>query len=882
MTDRHCSMEHSVKKVSDSYDDIKQRLALLEGKFATATFSTSSTRTTESGGQDNGSRPAIVVGGWVADQSASETYSTTGKRARCKSRVGPGPSGRFCAWPLTWFCYRPVCNRPGEPDSDFRRRIRDALRRIRGAEVITGERPQGGHRYFWAAMSESPERRKRAQFAGKVKRLVLEMDGDRQRLDVEFSTGNIWYGQVRVASAVSTAPSGATSAATGWIHLGNLARQMGDEVLFHPSPLSAGELHVITWNVRGDSTAGKHASEKGDIQIFVGKRDSEWRGDDKNNIFAMSGHMPHHATLQQAEEITTEWQQQLHESEKAVLGWDANETFHPGLQPQSHRSESGRGEQLLVWLVTANLQLPPQKLTEYTFFPYDTEMRSRRLDYVCLKHTVATHGTVLHLRDLARSDHEPVHVTAEIRSGTKEKQPRQPKPWGTRQLRHYKEIDNIIANYSERSADPLLDFAEMAVAITKPGKPSEAYRESKGIRQCRREILTMPPENPRKQAWKQLQQFRRGEQSLAERKAAPCRKGYWKSKKAVGNDGYNNSWELGLRSQEHLREDLQKYFNKIFCKRDVREVRLQIVEVLERISRLCKKASWHPFTEEELTTVRKRWKNVWRNQLLYILNDFFYVGNLPNSVERGITVLLAKKPSPSDWGDTRPITLSSVILKTFSQLIIQGSPNHVQLPSRLQWGRRHRQGVELILLLRKVCRTAPRTAHDWGIPMFLAKLDTGKAFDSVYQEAIAEEIARDVGEAGGQPWEARAWVTLLHAQHICITFRGKTFELDQSNGVRQGSPDSPIAFGRTAARTLDDALTEASSRKPQSGEQPPENGGSYMDDTYIWTTCARHMQKMLNCLNNNCHQMDWTSTRRRRKSSTMMAADTSSRLGNNG
>ena len=39
MTTRHCAMELSVKKVNSSYDEIKKRLDLLEGKFATAAFS---------------------------------------------------------------------------------------------------------------------------------------------------------------------------------------------------------------------------------------------------------------------------------------------------------------------------------------------------------------------------------------------------------------------------------------------------------------------------------------------------------------------------------------------------------------------------------------------------------------------------------------------------------------------------------------------------------------------------------------------------------------------------------------------------------------------------------------------------------------------------
>ena len=107
--------------------------------------------------------------------------------------------------------------------------------------------------------------------------------------------------------------------------------------------------------------------------------------------------------------------------------------------------------------------------------------------------------------------------------------------------------------------------------------------------------------------------------------------------------------------------------------------------------------------------------------------------------------------------------------------------------------------------------------------MYLAKLDIRKTFDSVYQEALAGEIARDVGEAG----EAKAWVSLLKANRIRIFFRGDTFEITQSNGVRQGSPDSPIAFGRIVARTLDLSLQEAQAERPTQGEPPPEHGGSY-------------------------------------------------------
>ncbi|CAE7554898.1 SMC1 [Symbiodinium sp. CCMP2592] len=194
MTDRHCSMEHAVKRVTD----IRKHLELLEGKFATATFSTSSsTRTTAGGGPDSNNRPAVVVGGWDADQSASDTLRMA-KEHIASLEIDLDTEEAFVPGLRRGFAIVPVNNRSGESDMDFR-----------------------------AAMSESPERRKRAQFAGKVKRLVLELDGDKRQLDVEFGTGNIWHGQVRVASAVSTAPIGAASTRVGWVHLATIASQMG-------------------------------------------------------------------------------------------------------------------------------------------------------------------------------------------------------------------------------------------------------------------------------------------------------------------------------------------------------------------------------------------------------------------------------------------------------------------------------------------------------------------------------------------------------------------------------------------------------------------------------------------------------------------------------
>ena len=103
----------------------------------------------------------------------------------------------------------------------------------------------------------------------------------------------------------------------------------------------------------------------------------------------------------------------------------------------------------------------------------------------------------------------------------------------------------------------------------------------------------------------------------------------------------------------------------------------------ERLEWGCKNTAWLPFTQDELKAVSARWKNnkstgpdqiahealrilkqrpVWEHRLLEMLNDALYTGRLPAAVEKG-----PKEGTPQHWGDTRPITLSSAILKPVAQ-----------------------------------------------------------------------------------------------------------------------------------------------------------------------------------------------------------------------
>ena len=83
---------------------------------------------------------------------------------------------------------------------------------------------------MWLVYSRSPAERRRSALAGKVKRLVLQLQGDARggpSLEVEWGSGTVWLGGMRVASAASTAPPHAEAVSTGgWIAAAGIAQKL--------------------------------------------------------------------------------------------------------------------------------------------------------------------------------------------------------------------------------------------------------------------------------------------------------------------------------------------------------------------------------------------------------------------------------------------------------------------------------------------------------------------------------------------------------------------------------------------------------------------------------------------------------------------------------
>ena len=132
---------------------------------------------------------------------------------------------------------------------------------------------------------------------------------------------------------------------------------------------------------------GLYHAETDDWQLVFGKIEGEFRGEGiahhkaythhrskvltggvttqlkhkqtRSIVNALSGHIPHHATIPQTQAILMEWGETLGTSH-LLLGMDANETFAPPIAATAGcYAQTGRGDVILEWTAEHNITIPP-------------------------------------------------------------------------------------------------------------------------------------------------------------------------------------------------------------------------------------------------------------------------------------------------------------------------------------------------------------------------------------------------------------------------------------------------------------------------------------------------------------------------------------------
>ena len=106
--------------------------------------------------------------------------------------------------------------RDGETNDAQRVRVQRAIQRVCNSNVSLYQKDDDTPSRLWMAISQPPDRRKRAQLAAKTKRVILEQtEGTLDRIEVDFSTGSVWLDQVRVSGTSGPRPSLAVDAGPG-------------------------------------------------------------------------------------------------------------------------------------------------------------------------------------------------------------------------------------------------------------------------------------------------------------------------------------------------------------------------------------------------------------------------------------------------------------------------------------------------------------------------------------------------------------------------------------------------------------------------------------------------------------------------------------------
>ena len=329
------------------------------------------------------------------------------------------------------------------------------------------------------------------------------------------------------------------------------------------------------------TSAGSFHSESQHWQIVFGKCEGEFRGEgvahrttykhqrtvvmpgrvattvvlQRRHIRVLSGHIPHHATIQHTATMLQQWGDTL-QGRTAVLGMDANETFRPpmGDRPGCYAC-TGRGEVVLDWLLSEDLKLPPQDLHTPSYYPYNPSMRPRRLDYLATRGGTAGAGRVVACKDRAASDHDGVAIPLGFHRGGGAARA----TWGPRKLRPESQISLLLQVPPPQGQDLHHTLATLAKAITVPGGGADTFKESKQLIQLRKQAQQAPAGAEARQQWKSVsrlrkQEFRQWKQAKAEQAAHLD----WRALRSLQQTQTHRGWQLQLTDDPEWQTQLRK------------------------------------------------------------------------------------------------------------------------------------------------------------------------------------------------------------------------------------------------------------------------------------------------------------------------------------
>ena len=186
----------------------------------------------------------------------------------------------------------------------------------------------------------------------------------------------------------------------------------------------------------------------------------------------ISLHVPHHATVDQTNELLSDSLERIQSGAKMIVGMDANEEFQE--RTVGTVAQTARGEAILFAVADVEGKFPPQSMTEPSHFPYNKALRSRRLDYLVTKGIFLDEIHVGDWRDIVGSDHEPIVGKARM---TATRRQRGKCTWGAKQLKTSSAAVQRMQEELEKTQDHHKAISAAAAAISESKEGGEIRRE---------------------------------------------------------------------------------------------------------------------------------------------------------------------------------------------------------------------------------------------------------------------------------------------------------------------------------------------------------------------------------------------------------------------
>ncbi|KAL0103799.1 hypothetical protein PUN28_017836 [Cardiocondyla obscurior] len=261
------------------------------------------------------------------------------------------------------------------------------------------------------------------------------------------------------------------------------------------------------------------------------------------------------------------------------------------------------------------------------------------------------------------------------------------------------------------------------------------------------------------------------------------------------------------------------------------------------------KELWSPVTVEEIKNSKpanttsagpdgvtaRLIKKMSNNLLARILNLIMWCGKAPTYLLQSITTLIPKKAKANLPADFRPITVSSVIIRTLHKVLATRMSNLLKFDQRQRAFRPTDGCSDNVFLLDLLLRFHSKNHK----PLYTASIDIAKAFDSVSHNAI-----KDTLEMMGIPEPMIAYITNAYARSStklgCSQWTSESIQ--PTCGVKQGDPMSPVIFNMIIERLLIKLPNDIGARI----DGIKVNAAAFADDMLLFSSTPTGLQKLLN------------------------------------